>query len=38
LNAVDKVPLVKSRLAQRALGLIGDVPAFLKSDVRADGV
>jgi 2-octaprenylphenol hydroxylase len=32
LSAVDKLPLVKSRLAQRALGLIGDVPAFLKGD------
>jgi 2-octaprenylphenol hydroxylase len=33
LNAVDKVPLVKGRLAQRALGLIGDVPKFLKADL-----
>jgi 2-octaprenylphenol hydroxylase len=32
LNIVDRLPLVKSRLAQRALGLIGDVPAFLKVD------
>jgi 2-octaprenylphenol hydroxylase len=31
LSAVDKVPFVKRRLAQRALGLIGDVPAFLKA-------
>jgi len=30
LNAVGKVPFVKRRLAQRALGLIGDVPEFLK--------
>ena len=36
LNAVDKAPLVKSRLARRALGLIGDVPAFLKTDARID--
>jgi 2-octaprenylphenol hydroxylase len=32
LSAVDKLPWVKSRLAQRALGLIGDVPGFLKTD------
>jgi 2-octaprenylphenol hydroxylase len=38
LNVVDKLPLLKSRLAQRALGLIGDVPAFLKSDARIDPV
>jgi 2-octaprenylphenol hydroxylase len=38
LNAVDKLPLIKSRLAQRALGLIGDVPAFLKTDARIDPV
>src|SRR6202035_1296446 len=30
LSAVDKLPFVKRRFAQRALGLIGDVPAFLK--------
>jgi 2-polyprenylphenol 6-hydroxylase len=32
LSAVDKLPFVKRRLAQRALGLIGDVPAFLKRE------
>jgi 2-octaprenylphenol hydroxylase len=32
LNAVGRMPFVKRRLAQRALGLIGDVPAFLKAD------
>lgn len=32
LGAVDKLPLIKRRLAQRALGVIGDVPAFLKGD------
>jgi 2-octaprenylphenol hydroxylase len=32
LSAVDKAPFVKRRLAQRALGLIGDVPEFLKVD------
>jgi 2-octaprenylphenol hydroxylase len=32
LNAVGKLPFVKRRLAQRALGLIGDVPQFLKAD------
>ena len=32
LGAVGKVPFVKRRLAQRALGLIGDVPDFLKTD------
>ncbi len=30
LSAVDKLKLVKHSLAQRALGLSGDVPAFLK--------
>jgi 2-octaprenylphenol hydroxylase len=30
LSAVDKLPFVKRRLAQRALGLTGDVPPFLK--------
>ena len=28
-NAVGKAPFIKRRLAQRALGLIGDIPAFL---------
>jgi len=32
LSAVGRVPFVKRRLAQRALGLTGDVPAFLKVD------
>jgi 2-octaprenylphenol hydroxylase len=32
LRAVDQMPFVKRRLAQRALGLIGDVPEFLKVD------
>jgi 2-octaprenylphenol hydroxylase len=31
MSAVDKLPFVKRRLAQRALGLIGDVPPFLKA-------
>jgi 2-octaprenylphenol hydroxylase len=31
LNAVGKLPFVKRRLAQRALGLIGDVPPFLRA-------
>ncbi|MEP6547421.1 MAG: FAD-dependent monooxygenase [Gammaproteobacteria bacterium] len=31
LSAVDKLPYVKHGLAQRALGLSGDVPAFLKA-------
>jgi hypothetical protein len=30
LNVVGKAPFIKRRLAQRALGLIGDVPAYLK--------
>jgi 2-octaprenylphenol hydroxylase len=30
LSAVGKAPFIKRRLAQRALGLSGDVPAFLK--------
>jgi 2-polyprenylphenol 6-hydroxylase len=38
LSAVDKLPFVKRRLAQRALGLIGDVPAFLKADASIDAV
>jgi 2-octaprenylphenol hydroxylase len=32
LEAVGRVPLMKRRLALRALGLGGDVPAFLKAD------
>ena len=32
LDAVGKMPYVRRRLAQRALGLIGDVPAFLKGE------
>jgi 2-polyprenylphenol 6-hydroxylase len=32
LDAVGRLPLVRRRLAQRALGLIGDVPAFLKAE------
>ena len=36
LSAVGKVPFVKRRLALRALGMTGDVPAFLKTDTRMD--
>jgi 2-polyprenylphenol 6-hydroxylase len=32
LRAVDKLPFIKHRFAQRALGLIGDVPAFLRRE------
>jgi 2-polyprenylphenol 6-hydroxylase len=32
LGAVDKLPFIKRQLARRALGVIGDVPAFLKGD------
>jgi 2-octaprenylphenol hydroxylase len=32
LSAVGKVPFIKRGLAQRALGLTGDVPDFLKGD------
>jgi 2-polyprenylphenol 6-hydroxylase len=32
LGAVARMPFMKRRLAQRALGLIGDVPDFLKVD------
>ena len=32
LDAVGRVPFVKRRLALRALGLSGDIPAFLKAD------
>jgi 2-polyprenylphenol 6-hydroxylase len=35
LSAVDKAPFIKRRFAQRALGLAGDVPAFLKSEYAA---
>jgi 2-polyprenylphenol 6-hydroxylase len=38
LSAVGKMPFVKRRLAQRALGLIGDIPDFLKADARIDPV
>jgi 2-polyprenylphenol 6-hydroxylase len=31
LSAVNKMPFMKRRFAQRALGLTGDVPAFLKA-------
>ena len=32
LSAVGRMPIVKRHLAQRALGLIGDVPEFLRAD------
>jgi len=32
LSVVGKASFIKRRLAQRALGLIGDLPAFLKAD------
>ena len=35
LSAVGKVPFLKRRLAQRALGLTGDLPSFLKADAEA---
>jgi 2-polyprenyl-6-methoxyphenol hydroxylase-like FAD-dependent oxidoreductase len=35
LSAVDKLPFIKRRFAQRALGMIGDIPAFLKTEVDA---
>jgi 2-polyprenylphenol 6-hydroxylase len=38
LSAVGKAPFIKRRLAQRALGLTGDVPAFLKTNTRIDAV
>jgi hypothetical protein len=31
LSAVGSMPFIKRRLAQRALGLAGDVPDFLKA-------
>jgi hypothetical protein len=31
LSAVGKLPFMKRRFAQRALGLAGDVPEFLKA-------
>jgi len=36
LSAVSKAPFVKRRLAQRALGLTGDLPEFLKTNTRID--
>jgi len=38
LSAVGKMPLVKRRLAQRALGLTGDLPEFLKTATKIDAV
>src|SRR6202034_3954803 len=38
LSAVGKMPLVKRRMAQRALGLTGDLPQFLKTNTKLDGV
>jgi 2-polyprenylphenol 6-hydroxylase len=38
LSGVGKVPFLKRRLAQRALGLTGDLPSFLKADARIDPV
>jgi len=32
LSAVGKLPFIKRQFAQRALGLIGDIPEFLKAD------
>jgi hypothetical protein len=32
LDAIGKMPYVRRRLAQRALGLIGDVPDFLRGE------
>jgi 2-polyprenylphenol 6-hydroxylase len=34
LTVIGKLPIVKQRLAQRALGLVGDIPEFLKADPR----
>jgi len=34
LRAVGKAPFIKRRLAQRALGIIGDVPRFLQVDTQ----
>ncbi len=33
LGMVGKIPYLKRRFAQRALGLIGDIPDFLRTDV-----
>jgi 2-octaprenylphenol hydroxylase len=33
LSAVDKLPFIKRRFAQHALGLIGDVPAYLRREL-----
>ena len=38
LSAVGKAPFIKRRLAQRALGLTGDLPDFLKTGTRIDAV
>lgn len=34
LGAIDRIPSIKRELAMRALGLSGDIPAFLKADWR----
>jgi 2-polyprenylphenol 6-hydroxylase len=34
LNIVGRMPIVKRSFAQRALGLAGDIPDFLKADAR----
>jgi 2-octaprenylphenol hydroxylase len=36
LNAVGKLPFIKRQFAQRALGLTGDVPEFLKGESRLE--
>jgi 2-octaprenylphenol hydroxylase len=33
LSAVDRLPFLKRQFAQRALGLIGDIPGFLRVDL-----
>ncbi|HEY2144923.1 MAG TPA: FAD-dependent monooxygenase [Steroidobacteraceae bacterium] len=33
LKLVGKMPFIKRRLAQRALGIVGDVPDFLRSEI-----
>jgi 2-octaprenylphenol hydroxylase len=38
LSATDRLPFVKRSLAQRALGLTGDLPSFLRADARIDPV
>ena len=38
LGLVDRVPFIKRQLAERALGLTGDLPGFLRGEAGASGL